>query len=417
MDLNNKKILILGLGREGKSSLKFLKKNYKNIEVGIGDKKLSRAYLKSIKDYDVIVKSPGIPLKIVKPYLKGKILTSQTDLFLRKHRDITVGVTGTKGKGTTVSLIQHILKKSNKKSILLGNIGIPSLDSYHLNPDVFIYEMSSHQLQHLKISPHIAVLLNAHEGHLDYYDNVKDYHKAKFTIGKYQTKEDFFIHNSDFKEFKDLSKGKKLSFGKRGDCYLKDNYIYLDKKKFINTKDIQLEGDHFIYDIMAGILVCKLLKVPNTIIKKQIKTFKTQEYCLNRIGRYKGITFYNDSFATEPIATIAALRALDNVQTLILGGYERNINFEELAKVIIEKDIKTVAYFKPAGLRIKKELKKYPNTIKFIETDSMREAVKLCHQFTEKGSICLLSPACASFGMFKDYRDRGEQFTKYVKKT
>ena len=417
MDLNNKKVLILGLGREGKSSLKFLKKNFKNIEIGVGDKKLSRTYLKSIKNYDVVIKGPGIPLKIVKPYLKGKILTSQTDLFLKKHKEITVGVTGTKGKGTTVSLIQHILKKSKQKSILLGNIGVPSLDSYYLNPDVFVYEMSSHQLQDLKISPHISVLLNAHEGHLDYYDNVKDYHKAKFNIAKYQTKDDFFIYNSDFKEFKYLSKGEKLSFGKKGDCYIKDNYVYLDKKKFISIKNIQLEGEHFIYDVMAAILVCKLLKVPNTIIKQQIKSFKTQEYCLSKIGEYKGITFYNDSFATEPIATISALKALKNVQTLILGGYERHINFEELAEIIIEKNIKTIIYFKPAGLRIKKELKKHTNNIKFIETDSMKDAVKSCYQLTEKGSICLLSPACASFGMFKDYKDRGEQFTKYVKKT
>jgi len=417
MNLENKKVLILGLGKEGKSSLRFLKKHFKNIEIGIADKNLSRNYLKQIKSHDVIVKTPGIPLKTIKPYLRGKKLTSQTDIFLQKHKNKTIGITGTKGKGTTALLIHHILKKSKLKSEVLGNIGVPSLDYYDLDPDFFIYEMSSHQLQHLKISPHIAVLLNAHEGHLDYYDDIKEYHKAKYNIAKHQDKEDYFIYNSDFKEFKQLSKGKKLSFGKTGNCYLKKGYIYLNKKRFINIKNIHLEGEHFIYDIMAAILVCKLLKVSNSIIKKQIKTFKTQEYCLKKVGKYRGIIFYNDSFATEPIATIAALNALDNIQTLIVGGFERNIDFNPLIETIIHKNIKHIIYFRPAGLRIKKQTKEFKHDIKFHEAQDMKHAVKLCSQLTDRGKTCLLSPACASFGLFKDYKDRGEQFNKYVKKT
>jgi len=417
MNLEKKKVLILGLGREGKSSLKFFKKHFKKNEIGIADKSLSRKYLETIKNHDVIVKTPGIPLKIVKPFLKGKNLTSQTDIFLQKHKQRTVGITGTKGKGTTVTLIHHILKKSKIKSQVLGNIGIPSLDYYDLNPDVFLYEMSSHQLQHLKRSPHIAVLLNAHQGHLDYYDDIKDYHKAKFNIAKYQDKNDYFIYNSDFKEFKKLSKAKKITFGKRGDCYLKNNHIYLNKKKFIHIKNIPLQGEHFYYDVMAAILVCKLLGISNEIIRNQIKTYKSQEYCLKRIGKYKGITFYNDSYATEPIATIAAVNALENIQTLIVGGFERNLDFKNLAENIVANNIKNIIYFKPAGLNIKKEIKKISNDVKFYEAHDMGQAVKLCYQITEKNNICLLSPACASFGLFKDYRDRGEQFNKYVKKT
>lgn len=444
--LKDKKILILGFGREGRDTFKFLETKRLAREIGIADQKkitdiprrknikffFGKNYLNSIKNYDVIIKSPGIPYRVVKPFIKkDHKLTSQTEIFFDNFEGKIIGITGTKGKSTTTTLIYKILKEANLKVHLVGNIGKPVLTTLiKARPDdIFVYELSCHQLNKLRKSPYIAVFLDIFPEHLDYYKNFNAYFRAKQNICLHQKKSDYFIFNSDFQLLRNLSKKVKsnlLSFGfksfRNRIAYLKDNWIFYNGKKVINTKDVPLLGQHNISNVMAAIIVAKVMHCPNQSIKKAIKSFKSLEHRLEFVGKFKGILFYNDSLSTIPQATIAALDALKDkgVSSLILGGYDRGIDFGKFAKNIANFGLKTIIFFPPSGLRIHKSILRFwpsrnKNKPNFFFAKNMREAVKLCYNYTPKGKVCLLSPASPSFGLFKNYKDRGEQFIKYVK--
>jgi len=234
--LENKKVLILGLGREGESSFKFLRKHFPNQTIALSDKLflnklpasirklikkdkkiklyLGKNYLKSIKNYDIIIKTPGILKKLLLPYITTQKIISQTEIFLEKHREQIIGITGTKGKGTTAGLIYKILKDNGLKVKLIGNMGKPALD-YFGSKGIFVFEMSSHQLEALKISPHVAVFLNIYSDHLNYFKNFKAYFTAKANIAKWQKSNDYFISNNSFPQIKSLAQksgAKTISF-------------------------------------------------------------------------------------------------------------------------------------------------------------------------------------------------------------
>ena len=415
--LKNKKILILGLGREGESSLKFLKKHYPDNEIAVADKLkrgksdfpefvkkyrkfLGKGYLKAIDDYDVVVKTPGINSKDIK--LKNQFLTSQTEIFLEKHKNKTIAITGTKGKGITANLIYKILKKAGKKVELVGNMGRPALDFYDKKECWFIFEISSHQLENLKISPHIAVFLNIYPDHLDFFKTFKRYFAAKKNIALHQSKSDYFIYNKNFKELRAIKTKAKI--------------IGFDKNKNRGLEKIPFKSDWFLEDINAAIAVAKLLKIKQEIIKKTIKSYKPFNHRLEIVGIFDGIKFVNDSAATIPQATIACLNNFDNIKTLILGGSDKKSNFKKLAKEIIKKNIKTLILFPTTGQKIWQEIKKQkPKKLpRVIEVRNMKQAVMACYEYTKKGEVCLLSPASASFTSFNNYEDRGNQFKKCI---
>jgi len=452
--LKEKKVLILGLGREGESSFKFLRKLFPNKTIGLADKKnfqqlpkniqkllkndrrvklyLGERYLDSIRKYQIIIKTPGIPKKLLIPYLnKNHILTSQTEIFFENYRDQIIGITGTKGKSTTASLIYKILKNGGKKAVLLGNIGKPAFSFF--DPlsffekkkikNLFVFELSSHQLQDLKISPRVAVFLNIYQEHLDYYQNFQEYLRAKTNITRWQTKNDYFVFNYDFGLLKKLSKTTKAKTIpltktnkiKKG-CYLKNGAIYYQDVKMVNLSKIPLVGEYYLYNVMAAIAVANIFNISPKIIEKSIKEFQPLKHRLEFVGVFKGIKFYNDSLATIPEATILALKALKKVHTLILGGYDRGQDFSKLIKEIFQSNIRTLIFFPDTGTRIYKLLQNNPKRkIKCFFAKSMKEAVEIAYQNTDKNTICLLSPASASFGLFKDYKHRGNLFKKYVK--
>ena len=273
--LENKKILVLGLGIEGVDTLKFLRKIFPKKILGVGDRlelknlntktqkiiqkdknlnlHLGKSYINSIKKYDVIVKSPGIPLKEIKSFLKGKLVTSQAKIFFNNCPGKIIGITGTKGKSTTSSLIYKVLKDNDIKVCLIGNIGKPSLSSLSPNPkSIYVYELSCHQLSDLKQSPHISVLLNIYPEHLDYYKSFKNYIKTKERISKYQKKEDFLVYNSENKEVKRIaikSKAKKI---KINSVKIKDNL-----NKTINPLSIKV-----------AIIIGRIFEIPESKILK-----------------------------------------------------------------------------------------------------------------------------------------------------
>lgn len=442
-ELKNKTILVLGFAREGESCLKFLKKHNLGKKTGVADRivfknlpikqknflkrekninlHFGKKYLKALKQYDVIIKTPGISDKIIASYVtKKQTITSQTEIFLKKHYNKTIGITGTKGKGTTASLIYKILKDRGIKVELVGNIGKPALDLFHKNC-FFVYELSSHQLNHLKISPHIAIFLNIYPEHLDYYKNFQEYFNAKKNIAKWQAKNDYFIFNNDFKELKQLaqkSKAIKKTFGKAktNNCFFDQENIFLpspELRKF-RRKNINLPGEHFVYDVMAAVLTANIFKIPKNNINKSIKEFKGLPHRFEFVGEFKKIKFYNDSLATIPEATIYALQSLNNIDTLILGGFDRGQDFKKLAQKIKTKKINNIILFPQTGKRIFDELKKQNIKAEYFFTDKMKKAVEICYKHSRKGSVCLLSPGSASFGIFKNYADRGDQFKKHI---
>ena len=434
-ELKNKKILILGFGREGKDSFLALRKLFPKKVLGIADRlkikdlrfkklrfkkvewHLGENYLKALKNYDLIIKTPGIPIKTLKPFLKkGTKVTSQTEIFFDNCPGIIVGITGTKGKGTTTSLIYQILKKGGLKTHLVGNIGKPVFQTLlKAKPDeVFVYELSSHQLQNLRKSPDIAVFLNLYPAHFDYYKNFKNYKKAKENITKWQTKRDFLIYNADersLREITKISEAKKIPFSTKN---------IKELQKIISKKEIPLKGEFNLLNVLAAVKVGEIFNISAIKIRQAIKSFKPLPHRLEFVGRYKGIAFYNDSLATVPQATEAALNALGNrVKTLILGGYDRGgIDFCSLAKKTLKSKIKTLIFLSPGtGDKIWQKILSFKKTNlpKAFFVSSMKDAVKAAFEKTGQGNICLLSPGASSFNLFKDYRQRGNLFKKFIK--
>lgn len=454
-NLKGKTILILGLGQEGESTYFFLRELFPDKTLGLADKQtieklppalkehlekdqniklhLGSRYLESLKNYEVIIKSPG-----VSPYLpeiekipKEKI-TSATEIFFDNCPGVIIGITGTKGKSTTASLVYEILKGGGLPVQLIGNIGKPALSFLEKaqRETIFVYELSSHQLLQLKKSPHVAVFLNIYPEHLDYYPGFDDYLFAKENITRYQNQNDYFIFNAaqpTLFSIASKTKAQKLPYSLENNdnqqaCFVKNEALYCkqggNEEKIINISQIPLLGRFNLQNVMPAIIIGKIFKLTNSQIATAITSFKPLEHRLEKVGTYQKITFYNDSIATVPEATIAAIEALGNkIGSLILGGHERQQNFNNLAKKILESSIGNLILFPTTGERIWQSVKKQkPKTLPdHFFVDSMEEAVKIAHQNTQKGKICLLSPSSPSFGLFKNYKERGELFKKFVK--
>lgn len=445
-DLKAKNILMLGFGKEGQDSFLALRNLFPKKSFGIADVKpleqlpvpaqkilksdknltlhLGEDYLNCLKDFDLIIKTPGIPQEKIKPFLdKGAKTTSQTEIFFANCQGTIIGVTGTKGKGTTSSLIYQILKQAGLKTHLIGNIGKPVLQvltEKDKEKDIFVYELSSHQLQGLKKSPHIAVFLSLYPAHLDYYGTFQKYQEAKENIALYQKKSDFFVYNANQKILKEISqktKAQKISFSSK---QLAGEWLLTGKEKIIKKKEVPLKGDFNLLNALASIEVAKIFDIPREKIKKAIVTFKPLPFRLERVGEYQGIEFYNDSLATVPQAIEAALDGLGNkVKTLIVGGEDvPGFNFAGVAKKILQNKVKTLILFPDTGQKIWKEIiyQEKQSLPQAFFTSSMEKAVKLSYQRTGAGEICLLSPGSPSFNLFTDYKERGDLFNCFVKK-
>ncbi|MDO8261575.1 MAG: UDP-N-acetylmuramoyl-L-alanine--D-glutamate ligase [Candidatus Magasanikbacteria bacterium] len=446
-DFKNDEILILGFGIEGVSTLKFLRTKFPTKKISVYDKKslkklekeakeairtdnnlslkLEETRLDTLDEYGLVIKSPGVKIA---NHPSSTNVTSQTELFFNECQGTIIGVTGTKGKSTTSTLIYNILKNAGLHTELIGNIGNPALSSKNIYDKnmYFVYELSSFQLESLKRSPHIAVMLNIFPEHLDYHGSFKDYKDAKLNIIKFQKKNDYIVFNNDQEVGKKIavrSKAIKLPFSLKtslaNGVYKKDKKILFSSnakiEEILDTKKVQLLGEFNQNNVLAAVAVGKLLKIPSSSIAKSIYAFKGLEHRLQFIREINKVRFYNDSISTIPQATIAALEALGNkVDTLILGGYDRGQDFSELAKIISAKKIQNLVFFPTTGKKILEEIKSINFSPKYIFTSSMSEAVKFSKENTKSGKVCLLSPASPSFGVFKNYKDRGYQFIKMV---
>ncbi|KKQ28436.1 MAG: UDP-N-acetylmuramoylalanine--D-glutamate ligase [Candidatus Levybacteria bacterium RIFCSPLOWO2_12_FULL_37_14] len=425
LGLKNKKILIVGKGIEGNAVYEYLIKHLPENKIDIVDQKDGVDYLSEQKEYDIAVKSPGVvPELITIPY------TTATNIFMSNAKGKVIGITGTKGKSTTTTLIYEMMKAQDLDAYLGGNIGQSPLDFIdNLNDNSWtVLEMSSYQLNDLKVSPYIAVVLMITNEHLNYHKTQEAYIDAKRNILRFQNTQDTAIINKDYpashesdiytiaKIFR-TSREREVGNG----CFVNKQAIWMNRdgktEKIINVEKIKLLGKHNLENVCASICVAKLAGVSNQNIAKVLEKFRGLEHRLEFVGEKNGVIFYNDSLATVPEAVIQALKTLPDTETLIAGGYDRGLDYSGIGEYLNKGQIKTLILFAPSGKRIWEEIRKATseaNRPEKFDVITMEQAVKIAAAETKPGKICLLSPASASFGTFKDYKDRGEQFKKAI---
>ncbi|MFW5792650.1 MAG: UDP-N-acetylmuramoyl-L-alanine--D-glutamate ligase [Bacteroidota bacterium] len=444
----NKKIFILGFGLEGKSTYKTIRTFLPELPLAIADKKdnlkdifeseyghdnyvelfAGDNYLKEINDYDIVIKSPGISYKALKGKKIRTRISSQTELFITLFKDQIIGITGTKGKSTTTSLLMHIFMHAGKNALLAGNIGIPPFNYIsNITKDTIIaFEMSSHQLENIKVSPHIAVLLNIYQEHLDHYGNYSLYKEAKFNISHWQNQNDYFLVNIDNEAIKEMPKrffgdGKQIYINSlsednnRSFC-MHGNIYFVNDKTEITFENAcinrNLKGEHNLINIQAAAVAAKLAGIETKYILEGIADFKGLAHRLETAAIINGAVFINDSISTIPEATIAALKTFTETSTLILGGYDRGINYDELIEFIEDSPVKNLIFIGTAGKRICETfMKLFPDNDKNIFLpESFENAIETAKKITLNDEVCLLSPAASSYDMFKNFEERGDKF-------
>ncbi len=407
MDWKDKKVAILGWGLDTQDVEPWLRG--KGAEITILDEKDDPSAFANLDEFEVLVRAPGVYRyrpEIVEAEKKGILVTSKMKIFFDETptRNI-IGVTGTKGKGTTATLTHHMLKAAGKDVYLGGNMGKGVFSFFDLlKPESWVVlELSSFQLIDLDKSPHIAVVLMVTSDHLDWHKDVDEYVDAKSQITKYQGPDDFLIFNDQYPN--------SVKIGMMGQ----------GKKIAISRNDwkaaMRIRGEHNRENMVAAATVAKIVGVDDETIRKIALEFKGLEHRLEEVGQVNGVTYYDDSISTTPETAIAAIQAFSEPMVLILGGSDKGADFTNLGKVIGEaKNIKAVILMGLMAEKIKAAIVTAKAKIKILEgAKSMAEVIGQAKSVATSGDVIVLSPACASFDMFKNYKDRGEQFKAEVK--
>ena len=440
----DKKIIILGYGLEGKSTYRLLSENVKGCQLQIMDRNVTYVkgcfedlterpfiyeaedYLKPQPDVDYVFKSPGIPLMALEGKIPMPLVTSQSNEFIRAYRDRIIGITGTKGKSTTVSFLDCLLKAYGVNCELVGNIGKPAFDYVSDNlPEYFIYELSSHQLETVKVSPKYGAVLNLFEEHLDHYKSYDHYAEAKMNIGRFQEKGDLFVYGNVTDEIlrrSEAFKGHKVPVGKIVYEYgIEASDTHLDIctddvwVSYNHLEDRKLKGSHNLLNVGVGILIAATIGYADDQINYDtLMTFKGLPHRLSYVISLEGIEFYNDSISTIPQATIAAVRALPKVQSVIVGGMDRGIDYSSLLDFIEKHNELKWLMLPDTGHRLLDSLDGDPDNV--YRVNDLEEAVAKAISVTEKGYACVLSPAAPSYGFFKNFEARGEAFEQILMK-
>lgn len=386
--------------------------------------------LDKILQADLVVKSPGIShqTQVVKEILsKDIMLISEIEFAYKYNSQPTIGVTGSNGKTTTTLWIEHILKSGGLNAAAAGNIGDSYAKQVANNPEkLYVLELSSFQLDDIReYAPHIAVITNITPDHLDRYDNqFEKYIQAKFNITKYQSEKDYLIYDADDTVVTDWlkkhqTKANLLPFSttkliNKG-AYIKDNTITTminnEEQEIIATEEVSVGGKHNQKNAMAASLVSQLMRVRNKTIRESLSNFSGAPHRLEKVARIGKVQYINDSKATNVNATYFALESVNAPVVWIAGGVDKGNDYDELLPFVNEK-VKAIICLGIDNEKIKNTFGKVVDIM--IETTSMDEAVKIASKIAEEGEQVLLSPACASFDLFENYEDRGNQFKQAV---
>ena len=437
--LKNQSILILGMGREGLSTLNFLQNHFPDKKIAIADKNevkientgnittyFGEKYLKNLENYELIIKTAGIPLstpEIQNAITKGSEILSNTQIFFTLCKGKIIGITGTKGKSTTSKLIYEVLQRTYKDTIFLGNIGEAPLNQLDKIEEstLVVDELSCHQLAELQDSPYIAVVLEIKAEHLDYYKNFEEYFMAKTAIARYQKATDWLIFDADLpssQKMAQLSLAQKQTYSLENDkgaiVYRKNDQVFYQKESIIKIEEIPLLGEHNLYNVMPAIMIGKMFNVPTPVIKETIQNFKSLAHRLELVADINQVKYFNDSIATNPYATMMAIKSFPKGKVILLaGGYERNQDFSELAQLILDYQVKYLIVMPTTGQRLL-DFTLQRGTIKHDSVATLEEAIALAKKQAQAGDVVLLSPASASFNNFANYEARGKAFREIV---
>ncbi len=438
-------ILILGFGREWKTSYNFIKKHLPNKHLTVLDENqiweiddknteilIEKITIERLRQFDLIVKTPWISFKWMDTEWLN--ITSQLELLLEVNRENVIWITGTKWKSTTTTLLYQVIKDQKENTFLLWNIWVPifeQIENFDENSTLVI-ECSSHQLQYIKTSPHIAILLNLYPEHLDHYNNLQEYYDSKLNIFKHQNDNDFAIIDEQVTSVSPLFKG---DTGKAGEDFYFGKTITIWKDIFIQWDFVMLktlEGlepstsslrplyninekrnllwEHNLRNIMNVFVVCEILWLDREKAKKVISEFQPLEHRMELVWTFDWITYYNDSIATIPESTINSLKSISNVNTVIIWWMDRWIPYNKLIDFLNNSNIQNIICLPNTWHKIMPELSW--NTYK---ADDLAHAVQIAKQVTQKGQVCLLSPAATSYWFFKNFEERGRMFKELVK--
>jgi UDP-N-acetylmuramoylalanine--D-glutamate ligase len=452
------KIAILGYGVEGQATLKYLHAHgYENLTVcdrnvdldvefpdGVSAR-LGPDYLKDLTDFEVLFRSPGIKWlksEIQNAVARGLEVTSATKFFLDQSPCPVIGVTGTKGKGTTCSLLFEMLKRGGREAEkdlwLGGNIGKCPLDFLdELKGDhLVILELSSFQLQDADVSPDYAVLLNTTSDHLDYHADRGEYLAAKENLLAHQKEKDIVVLNKDYeyeKYYKPLAKGKlrEVSIGHKvkNGAFEMNGVVYVARNgeadRVLGVEEIRLVGAHNLENVLPAVAVARELGVKIEDIAETVREFENLPYRLQFIRELKGVSFYNDSFSTTPDTSMAAVDSFEGDTVLIAGGYDKGADYSDWAlKILTRQSLRVVILIGAAAGRMEEALvgaeeklgEAEGSPTKILRRNRMEDAVVDGYAEVDDGGVVVMSPAAASFDMYKNYKERGNDFIAHVRK-
>lgn len=418
--LKDKSVLILGFGREGKSTYNYIRKYLPEKKLAIGDGRLQDAndenteyfcgddYLSHIGKFDVVMKSPGISFaKVDIP--DNTFVTCQTDLFMKYAPCKKIGVTGSKGKTTTSTLTYKMLCAGGVDCELMGNMGLPVFDYIEeMTADkVAVIELSSHQLEFTRSSPNVSILTNIYQEHLEHYKGgMTGYVNAKLNVVRHQTENCTFIYNGtqEIDTYLDLNT-------------VKSNKVAVKKDDSLpfEINNIHLAGEHNRHDVLYAFTAAKLFGVSASDAKRAIDDFDGIEHRMENVGKYKGITFYNDCIATIPHAVMCAVNAI-NAKTLIIGGKDRGIDYTDFAVDLENSGLSVIIGTKTTGHKIIDMMNKNGTAKALIKAENLEDAVKLAYDNTKQDEICILSPAASSYNEYKNFEEKGRHYKELVKK-
>jgi len=421
--LGRGRIALLGFGREGRSSYEFLRRLFPERKlliadqspIELGDPRVTLLcgphYLDVLHRCDVLIKSPGIPLKdIAVP--PGLEITCQTDLFLRFAPCVKVGVTGSKGKTTTATLIYEMLRACGMNARLTGNVGVPVLDCIEdVKGGIAVIELSSHQLEFTRSSPQVAVWTNLYEEHLDHYTGgFAGYAAAKAHICQYQSPDDLFIYNENqgLDRIAEPCAARKLPVGLETiDPFLRS----------LDNTNPRLRGEHNRQNTYFAAAAALELGAAREGIRRAVAEFRGIPHRMDLVSRAGGIDWVDDCIATIPHGVLCTVDALENVDTLIIGGLDRGLDYTEFTRELERRPLRNLICMPETGYSIAKLLETSGSRKNIICVDTMEDAAAAALRCTEKEMTCLLSPAAASYNRYRNFEEKGRHFLECVNST
>ncbi len=438
------KVAILGFAGQGQSAYHYWNTPENDITIcdsdantpvpdGV-DSQLGDDYLSGLNKFDLLIRTPALHPRQIQaanpdsPGILDKVWTNTNEFLKACPTRNVIGVTGTKGKGTTSTLVTHILDAAGFRVHLGGNIGIPPLDmlANAIQPDDWVVlELANFQLIDLKSSPHIAACLMIEPEHLNWHADVDEYVEAKRQLFAHQAENDiaiYYAENNYSKAVAGSSRGLTIPYMTAPGAYVADTangeeHIMIDGHKICNAKDIQLLGRHNWQNVCAAITTAWNITQDVEAIRKAVVSFRGLPHRLEKVREVDGVTYYNDSFSAAPGATIAAIEAIKGSKVLIVGGVDKNLDLNELARSILihKEDIHRVLVIGEVGYKIEKALQSHGfDNYDILKNVTMPEIVDHARQIARNGDSVVLSPGTSSFDMFKNFEDRGTKFKNAV---